>query len=63
VSPQQIPQLMAAMGEFENGGRSGGQKRAMSVGAAPHVATKAEFDKLPSGTPFVAPDGSHRVKP
>jgi hypothetical protein len=63
VSPQQIPQLMAAMGEFENGGRSGGQKRAMSVGAAPHVSTKAEFDKLPSGTPFVAPDGSHRVKP
>jgi hypothetical protein len=35
----------------------------MSVGAAPHVASKAEFDALPSGTPFVAPDGSHRVKP
>lgn len=63
VSPAQVPALMQAMSEFENGGRSGGQKRALSVGAAPHVATKAEFDKLPSGTPFVAPDGSHRVKP
>jgi hypothetical protein len=54
---------MEAMSEFENGGRSGGHKRAMSVGAAPHVASKAEFDALPSGTPFVAPDGSKRVKP
>jgi hypothetical protein len=63
VSPDQVPTLMEAMSEFENGGRSGGHKRAMSVGAAPHVASKAEFDALPSGTPFVAPDGSKRVKP
>lgn len=62
VSEAQIPALMGAMAEFENGGRSGGQKRAMSAGAAPHVATKAEYDDLPSGTAYVAPDGSHRVK-
>jgi hypothetical protein len=63
VTAEQVPALMQAMAEFENGGRSGGHKRAMSVGAAPHVATKKEYDDLPSGTPFVAPDGSHRVKP
>jgi hypothetical protein len=33
------------------------------VGGAVHVESKAEFDKLPSGTPFIAPDGSRRVKP
>lgn len=27
------------------------------------VATKAQFDRLPSGTQFIAPDGSLRVKP
>jgi hypothetical protein len=27
------------------------------------VLSKADFDALPSGTPFVAPDGSRRVKP
>jgi hypothetical protein len=63
VTGAQVPVLMEAMAEFENGGRGGGHKHAMSVGAAPHVASKAEFDALPSGTPFVAPDGSHRVKP
>jgi hypothetical protein len=26
-------------------------------------AGKAEFDALPSGTPFIAPDGSQRIKP
>jgi hypothetical protein len=63
VTAEQVPALMQAMTEFENGGRSGGHEHAMSVGAAPHVSTKAEYDKLQSGTPFVAPDGSHRVKP
>jgi len=27
------------------------------------VSTKADYDKLPSGTPFAAPDGSIRIKP
>lgn len=63
VSPEQVPALMQAMQEFENGGRVGGQRRVASVGGTPHVSSKAEFDKLPSGTPFIAPDGSHRVKP
>lgn len=63
VTPETLPALMQAMGEFENGGRSGGQRRVAAVGGAPHVGSKAEFDKLPSGTKFVAPDGSTRVKP
>jgi hypothetical protein len=36
---------------------------AVSMGAATHAATKAEYDALPSGAVFVAPDGSRRVKP
>jgi hypothetical protein len=31
--------------------------------AVPTVSSKAEFDKLASGTVFMAPDGSRRVKP
>ena len=44
-------------------------KAAPKTGAAPaagapiKIANKAEFDKLPSGTTFVAPDGSTRTKP
>lgn len=30
---------------------------------APRIQTKAEMDALPSGTVFIAPDGSRRVKP
>jgi hypothetical protein len=32
-------------------------------GGDPVPLTKADFDALPSGTPFIAPDGSRRVKP
>lgn len=33
-------------------------------GASPvRVTSKAQFDKLPSGAEFIAPDGSHRRKP
>lgn len=32
-------------------------------GAPIKIANKAEFDKLPSGTTFIAPDGSTRTKP
>jgi hypothetical protein len=59
VSPEQLPAVAHAMAEFENGRRSDGHTHAV----APHVTTKAEFDNLPSGTPFVAPDGSRRIKP
>jgi len=30
---------------------------------APHITSKADFDALPSGTEFIAPDGTHRRKP
>jgi hypothetical protein len=53
--------------------RSGGEHRSRRVGAAKsyavalgaphHVTSKAEFDSLPSGAVFVAPDGSTRRKP
>jgi hypothetical protein len=33
------------------------------MGAIPQPKTKAEFDKLPSGTIFLAPDGKRRKKP
>lgn len=33
------------------------------VGGTPHLKSKAEFDALPSGAAFIAPDGSRRVKP
>lgn len=31
--------------------------------APPKVATKEDYDRLPSGTPYMAPDGSLRTKP
>lgn len=52
--------------------RSSGEHRGRRVAAATQlasaiaprsVATKAEFDALPSGTVFIAPDGSRRRKP
>lgn len=51
--------------------RSSGEHRQKRVAAAHSfgrggpvlVASKADFDKLPSGTQFTAPDGSVRVKP
>jgi hypothetical protein len=52
--------------------RSSGEHRTRRIAAANQlagvrqavrVASKAEFDGLPSGTPFIAPDGSRRVKP
>lgn len=40
------------------------QKETRPGGGAPvKVTSKAEFDKLPRGTEFIAPDGSVRVKP
>lgn len=37
-------------------------KAAKAAGASGGI-TKAEFDALPSGSPFTAPDGSQRIKP
>jgi len=62
VGPQQIPTLIQAMSDWENGHHSGPVKVA-SAGGVPHVASKSEFDNLPSGTVFIAPDGSRRRKP
>lgn len=42
---------------------SAAKQIAANMGAAHHVGSKAEFDKLPSGAVFIAPDGSRRVKP
>lgn len=52
-SPQQS-------GLAPGGGQSAPQNQA---GGPPRINSKAEFDALQSGTPFVAPDGSVRVKP
>jgi hypothetical protein len=30
---------------------------------APHITSKTDFDALPSGAEFIAPDGTHRRKP
>lgn len=34
-----------------------------AIGDAPRINTDAEYDALPSGTEFIAPDGSRRRKP
>jgi hypothetical protein len=44
-------------------GKSGGQGASPAVGGAPKIGSKAEFDALPSGSMFVAPDGTTRRKP
>lgn len=40
----------------------GEQPEAAPVGAPVPIASKADYDKLPAGSPYIAPDGSHRVK-
>jgi hypothetical protein len=46
--------------ELRGGGHAGDQK---SSSQPRQITDKAQFDALPSGTQFVAPDGSLRVKP
>jgi len=41
----------------------GGSTAAQQTKGLPSPKSKAEVDKLPSGTRFVAPDGSVKVKP
>lgn len=59
-SPQKVREEMRE--------RFGGSSSAKSEEKAPKgepakISTKAEFDALPSGSEFIAPDGSHRRKP
>ncbi|WP_344234517.1 hypothetical protein, partial [Cupriavidus gilardii] len=42
---------------------SRGPSQATAQGGARRITSKAEFDALPSGTLFVAPDGTTRRKP
>ena len=62
IPASMVPKLAEAMREFETGDRKPA-KTQMASGGAPRVASKAEYDRLPSGTRFTAPDGSVRVKP
>lgn len=39
------------------------ESAAADTGGVPEPKTQAEYDKLPSGTVFIAPDGTQRVKP
>jgi len=39
-----------------------GGSEAPATAAPVPVASKADYDKLPAGSPYIAPDGSHRVK-
>jgi hypothetical protein len=49
------------MGPQDSGGTS--QAAPNQAGSLPAPKTKAEFDALPKGTRFKAPDGSERIKP
>jgi hypothetical protein len=44
-------------------GGAGAPAAAPAANAAVKISSKAEFDKLPKGTPFIAPDGTTRIKP
>jgi hypothetical protein len=51
--------LVSAMSDFENGRRG-----TVRVATAPtKIGSKAEYDALPSGAMFIAPDGTRRRKP
>jgi len=43
--------------------RQDGQAAAPAASSAVRISSKAEFDKLPKGTSFIAPDGTTRIKP
>jgi len=44
-------------------GGAGAPAAAPAANAAVKISSKAEFDKLPKGTSFIAPDGTTRIKP
>ncbi len=45
------------------GGTTTAPPSAAPTGAVVPIKSEADYAALPSGTPFIAPDGSHRVKP
>lgn len=64
------PFLFGPNGEMTPNAKAQAAPPAKSPGAVPQtnsgakpVASKAEFDALPSGTTFIAPDGTTRIKP
>jgi len=69
VPADRVGDLEAAMSDFENG-RTGtigvsasNSGPGVGYGAPMRIASKDQYDALPSGTPFIAPDGTKRVKP
>lgn len=57
-----IQQMVDSIRVRANGGQEGGPAQAAS-GKPSQIKTDADFNALPSGTEFIAPDGSHRRKP
>lgn len=61
--------LMPVLNDIVNNNKAGKQGAVASTQPivqeqpAVQVKSKAEFDKLPSGTTFIAPDGTKRIKP
>lgn len=57
----------ATLNEYQSRGglqlQRGATRQAQQPGSPQRVASKAQFDALPSGTLFVAPDGTTRRKP
>ena len=49
--------------QFPDGQDSGGAAPSASAGAPVKITSQEQYLKLPSGTTFVAPDGSIRIKP
>jgi hypothetical protein len=65
------PALMPVLNDIVNVNKAGKEGAVASTQPQPEVQeqpavqvkSKAEFDKLPSGTTFIAPDGTKRIKP
>jgi hypothetical protein len=47
----------------EGASNAPGSAPAAPAGAVVPIKSDADYNSLPSGTPFIAPDGSHRIKP
>lgn len=55
--------LAIYLGQKQSGTAPGGQSSsAGAAGPAPKISTKEDFDRLPAGARFTAPDGTVRVK-
>lgn len=66
ISPDQTidatmtSQLAQAMREFETGRRGRGR---IASAETPHVSSRQQYARLPSGARYIAPDGTIRTKP